>query len=212
MNKRSALAISALSLSFGANADILLSNLGQLPGSFVQLTQAGLSGTLGHVAGGDVYYVNSNVDVPAGNTIAAIPVGSVFEKGWIAAGVAPSQPSPAILSLGSGVVAVSFLWGSPDSYNSFAVTGSVSGLKTFDVDDVAASVSAASLVGDRSLAYYVRFVATGETIQSITLGSATNNAIEVSNVTTMVPEPEAYGLAMAGMGVVAFAMRRRRAS
>jgi hypothetical protein len=30
-------------------------------------------------------------------------------------------------------------------------------------------------------------------------------------VATVVPEPEAYGLALAGMGVVAFAMRRRKA-
>ena len=30
-------------------------------------------------------------------------------------------------------------------------------------------------------------------------------------VVTQVPEPEAYGLALAGMGVVAFAMRRRKA-
>jgi len=37
------------------------------------------------------------------------------------------------------------------------------------------------------------------------------NAIEIANV-AVVPEPEAYGLALAGLGVVGFAMRRRRKS
>jgi hypothetical protein len=41
-------------------------------------------------------------------------------------------------------------------------------------------------------------------------GNTSAKVIGLDNV-TVVPEPEAYGLALAGIGVVAFAMRRRRA-
>lgn len=40
----------------------------------------------------------------------------------------------------------------------------------------------------------------------------TDNAGGISVNVAVVPEPEAYGLALAGMGVVAFALRRRRAT
>lgn len=66
-----------------------------------------------------------------------------------------------------------------------------------------------SYVAASSGAATVRFASNG------TSGSGYTNSFgaTIDNVSiTAVPEPEAYGLAMAGMGVVVAAMRRRRSS
>jgi hypothetical protein len=214
MNKRVVVAVAVLGLSAGAQAAINVS-AGSLGPSFINLSQPG------NVSGGAVYYSSTSISLPP--IIAAIPfqdnvsptpdIVTDHLKGWIGAGVTPSQLSPAVLSFGSGVTAVSFLWGSPDDYNSFSVKTSAAGSPfALTAGSVAAS-SGATLGGSQSHAAYVTFKVTdpGETITSISFQSPGINAIEISNV-TVVPEPEAYGLALAGMGVVGWAMRRRRSA
>lgn len=209
MNKHIAAGVAALLASMGAQAAISVS-AGQLPGSFLALTTT-------NVTGGMVYPTPSPFPFPT--TIAAIPVGT--SGNWLAAGKASDmQASPATLSLaGLGATALSFLWGSPDTYNSFSVVTSVGGphlISAADVQNQFGGAGVLPLDGDQTKAYYVTFAANaGEIINAVSFISSDNNgginAIEISNV-TVVPEPEAYGLALAGMGVVAIAMRRRRTS
>ena len=210
MNKHIVVAVGLLAASVGVQAAISVTG-GSLGSSFIALSKPG------NVTGGAVYYSSASVESPPGTVIAAIPLDTAANpdlvtdhlKGWIAAGLSAGQVSPAVLSLGGATTAVSFLWGSPDNYNAFTVKTSAG-----DFGLTAASVAAsagATLGGSQSHAAYVTFAVTGagETINSISFESPGINAIEISNV-TVVPEPEAYGLALAGMGVVAVAMRRRR--
>jgi hypothetical protein len=211
MNRRFAIAVTLLASSVGAQAAIDV-DPGQLPGSFLSLVGSGAGQ---NVFGGSVYDPPNSVF--SGSTITAaipkdlLPTPEYTVGKWLAAG--PSHGDPATLQLGSGVTAVSFFWGSPDDYNTFAVQ-TTSGLHSLNVNTVAADAGV-TLNQDQDSAYYVTFRATGgDYISSIKFGSSGlgapgTNAIEISNV-TVVPEPEAYGLALAGMGVVAFAMRRRR--
>lgn len=211
MNKRW-IGCTFLLASVGAQAAIDV-DPGQLPGSFLSLV--GAPGPGQNVFGGSVYDPPNSVGSP---TITAaipkdVPSGELTVGKWLAAG--PSHGDPATLQFGSGVTAVSFFWGSPDDYNTFAVL-TTSGLHTLNVNTVAADANVV-LNQNQDRAYYVTFKATGgDYISSINFGSSGfgapgTNAIEISNV-TVVPEPEAYGLALAGMGVVAFTMRRRRAA
>lgn len=205
MNKHIALAIAALGVSVGAQAAITVSN-GSLGPTFLDLTAPGV------VSGGTLYTTSS------GNSTAAIPfnasgptINTVFAKGWLAAG--PSHAANATLNLPAGTTAVSFLWGSPDGSPSNIINtltiNTLGGGGPFSFT-VGPPVNIPQTQGVQSEAYYRTFSTDIGTITSLQFDS-TINAFEISNVTA-VPEPEAYGLALAGMGVVAFAMRRRRQS
>jgi hypothetical protein len=54
---------------------------------------------------------------------------------------------------------------------------------------------------------YVGFVRSSAEIQSLRLSGV---GLVADNITTAVPEPESYALALCGLGVVAAAMRRRK--
>jgi hypothetical protein len=113
--------------------------------------------------------------------------------------------------LPAGTTAVSFLWGSPDGtpsniINTLTVNVLGGPSESFNVAQALISVNN----GDQSQAFYRTFSTDMGTITSLKFESNIN-AFEISNVVA-IPEPEAYGLALAGMGVVAFAMRRRRAA
>lgn len=175
--------------------------LGSLSSSFIDLS---LPGT---VTGGALYTANAIPDaaIPHNASPLINTVGT-----WVAAG--PSNTNngggDAVLNLGVGTTGVSFLWGSPDTYNSFVVA-TTAGEYALGPGVFGASVL---LNQDQNAAYYVNFTTSGsESILSLTFSSPGTNAIEIANV-AVVPEPEAYGLALAGMAVVGFAMRRRRQS
>lgn len=186
-------ALAALAVTAQASPTV---GLGSLSASFITLSA-------GNVTGGALYTLDAIPDaaIPYNASPMISTVGT-----WLAAG--PSNTNngggDATLNLGAGITGVSFLWGSPDTYNSFSVTTS-SGTFGF-----APEVFGVVLDQDRSKAYYVNFMTTGsETITSLTFMSPGTNAIEIANV-AVVPEPEAYGLALAGMAVVGLALRRRR--
>lgn len=169
---------------------------GSLSASFITLSSS-------NVSGGALY-----PDTETHPGFAARPqdlASSTFTVGtWLASGPSNGAGDDAVLTLGSGTTGVSFLWGSPDNYNSFSVTTS-SG--TFDF---APTVFGVAIDQNQDKAYYVNFMTSGsETISSLTFKSPGTNAIEIANV-AVVPEPEAYGLAFAGLSVVGFAMARRR--
>ena len=175
--------------------------LGSLSASFIDLSAPGV------VTGGALYTANALED--AAIPYNASPVISTVGT-WVAAG--PTNVNngggDATLNLGAGTTGVSFLWGSPDTYNSFVLA---TNLAEYYVGPGAFG-SSVLLNGDRNAAYYVNFTTSaGETITSLSFSSPGTNAIEIANV-AVVPEPGAYGLALAGLGVVGFAMTRRRKS
>jgi PEP-CTERM motif len=194
------LAAAALCASLAANAQVA-GSLGGGFGTFLSLSSAGLSGgSVATLSGGTIY----TADQP----FADIPAGAIFGGNFLAAG--PTAGAPATLTFtGGGIDYISFLWGSPDTYNVLTVT-STAGTQTFS----AASLGFAVTNGDQSFSQYVQFQGlAGTKITSLGFSnSPAQNAFESANysVTAPVPEPETYALLLAGLGAVGFVARRRR--
>lgn len=73
------------------------------------------------------------------------------------------------------------------------------------------ATQAGSLNGMLWTGYSHSFVGTGNVMtQSFTATNGVSQGGVFIDSVSVVPEPEAYGLALAGMGLVAFAMRRRK--
>ena len=194
------LASAALAVTFGASANVT-GTLGGGAGSFLSLSSAGLSGgAVATLAGGTIY----NSDQP----FADIPAGVVFGNNFLASG--PTAGSPAVLTFTAPVNYISFLWGSPDTYNQLTVNSTGGGSQVFTASGMSFPVTN----GSQSFSQYVQF--TGIAGSQITSLSFTNipsvDAFEVANFTiTPVPEPETYALMLAGLGAMAVFARRRRA-
>ena len=195
------LAAAALCASLGASAQVT-GALGGGFGTFLDLSTSGLAGgSVATLSGGTVY----TADQP----FADIPAGVIFGGDFLAAG--PTSGAPATLSFtGSGVDYISFLWGSPDTYNVLTVTSTGGVTQTFTTASLGFAVSN----GDQGFSQYVQF--TGSATSKIT-GLTFNNfpaadAFESANysVTTPVPEPQTYALLLAGLGAIGFVARRRR--
>ena len=196
-----ALAAAALcALSPAANAAVIGSTGGGT-GSFSTLTSAGLDGgATATLQGGKIY----TADQP----FADIPKGGISGGTFLAAGLLAGQP--AILTFSSPVAYLSFLWGSPDTYNILTL---VSSAQTYTF--TAQSLGFAVTNGDQTFSQYAQFVASaGETIQSVSFSnSPARDAFEVANFTvTAVPEASTWAMMLVGFGMVAGAARYRRRS
>ena len=196
-------AAAAVVASLGANAEVT-GALGGGFGTFLTLSGSGapnsggtLSGAVsGTIAGGSVLAADSPPfadDVaPGSNYLTAGPVAG----------------SPATLTFsGAGVDYISFLWGSPDMFNSLTVNSTGSAGQVFTASSLGFPVTN----GDQSFNQSVQFTAlAGSKITSLVFAS-TDNAFESANFSiTPIPEPETYALMMAGLGVMGFVARRRR--
>jgi PEP-CTERM motif len=193
-------ASAALAAVMGAQAQIVGSTGGGY-GTFLSLSSAGLSGgAVASLTGGTVY----NAD----HYFADMPSGTVFEGTFLAAG--PTSGAPATLTFaGLGVDYISFLWGSPDTYNVLTVTSTGGVTQTF----TAASLGFSVTNGDQSFSQYVQFTGSDASkIVSLSFdNSPTIDAFETANYTvTPVPEPQTYALLLAGLGAIGFISRRRK--
>jgi|GEM_PF-1113177 len=113
-------------------------------------------------------------------------------------------------SYSEGVSYYGFLWGSADSYNQISfyngsqLIGSLNG----------SQLSSAKNGNDNASFYVNAYVGTGEIITSVSFYSG-KNALETDNhayipAVSAVPEPETYGMMLAGLGLMGILTRRRK--
>jgi len=182
-----------------ANAAVV-GNLGRGTGDFLSLSSAGLNGgAVATLQGGTVY----NQDLP----FADDPAGFLFGGNFLAAG--PLAGQPATLTFTQPVTYLSFLWGSPDTYNRFSLRTNLNNTYNFDV----ASLNFAVRDGNQNFSQYVQFAASaGETITSATFTNLpAADAFEVANFSiSPVPEPATWALMLVGFGMVGATARYRR--
>jgi len=205
---KSLLACVALVASVGAQAQVT-GALGGGAGSFLLLSSPAqctlavpctLTGSVNaEIVGGSIL----NADQP----FADIPKGAIAGGNFLSAG--PTTTEPSTVMFDSGIDYISFLWGSPDTYNRLTVITTAG-----DVNFTAAGLNFSVTNGDQSFSQYVQFTAdAGVDILGLRFNnSPVVNAFEVANftVTAPVPEPETYALMLAGLGAVGFISRRRR--
>jgi hypothetical protein len=201
---KSILAVAALSvIAVSAQASVTAGLANQNPTSFIVLSAADDTGGALY-SGGSIPGVAA---VPFNLTPSKITVGD-----WLAAGPGNTNNGGgnAVVDFGvGGTNFVSFLWGSPDTYNTLVVT-EVGGATT-----AFTSLNLPLFIynGNQNFASYVGFSGnSGSMIQSLTFESPRINAFEASNfsVTTPIPEPETYALMLAGLGAIGFVARRRK--
>ncbi|MDP1026513.1 PEPxxWA-CTERM sorting domain-containing protein [Sphingomonas sp. KR1UV-12] len=199
--KTIALAASALCVMPSAANAAVTATLGSSGGTLVSLSQAGLNGGAVATLSGGTVYTN---DRP----FADMPAGTIFGNAFLAVG--PTAGQPATLTFTNALTYLSFLWGSPDTYNQLTLT---TNQRSYTY--TANSLGFTTTDGNQSISQAVQFAASaGETISSISFNnSPAVDAFETANYRiTAVPEPATWAMLLVGFGMVGAASRYRRRS
>ena len=208
---KSLLAAAALATAFSASAVVT----GQVrvgpAGTFATMagTPVGTVGAGGTLSGAITAVITGGTVYASDLAFADQPAGTVPGSLFLSAGVAPNNSSPADMKFaGTGLDYISFLWGSPDLYNTLTVKSTGNPDAVFTVG--AASLNFSVTNGNQAFSQYVEFFGNGAKITDLIFGS-TQDAFEATNFSvTAIPEPETYALMLAGLGAVGFMARRRR--
>ena len=206
---KTVLASALLATSVGANANVT-GSLGGGIGTFATLSSPtlgvpGTGGTLSGavsatIVGGTVYaadFAFADDVVPGENFLAAGPTPGGF-----------GIPNTSTLTFtGPGVSYISFLWGSPDLFNTLTVNSTGGGVQIF----TAAGMGFPLTNGDQSFNQSVQFTGLAGALITSLVFSSTQDAFEVARFSiTAVPEPETYAMMLAGLGLMGFVARRRK--
>ncbi|MBV1692514.1 PEPxxWA-CTERM sorting domain-containing protein [Novosphingobium sp. G106] len=185
-----AIALSMMAAS-GAHA-VVVGSLGSSGSPFVTID------SLGTRSGGTIY----TSDQP----FADIPKGGVYNNQFLAVG--QTAGSPSIITFANALNYLSFLWGSPDTYNQLTLTTNLGNTFNFTPQGLNFAVTD----GNQSFSQYVQFkTAGGELITSAKFDATPlKDAFEVANFSTGVPEPASWALLILGVGFTGAALRRRR--
>ncbi len=187
----------ALTIDFGTSTATNGGPVVSGPGTIYSSTSGGV--TYDYTGGALYNLITSPI-----SGITARPVGSVDNFWSVGQGV---QSGPGVVTFSTGLSYFGFLWGSPDTYNTVSF---------YDGNNVLASFTGAAVLnpadGNQAVAgYFNAFAGPNEKITKVTFDS-TQNAFETDNhaFIAAVPEPETYGMMMAGLGLMGVWMRRRK--
>lgn len=209
------LAPAVLVASTGANAFVVGSLTGSgsnnLTLSSPTIGVAGTGGTLSGsvsatITGGTVY----SSDMPFADDV--LPGENFLAVGPTAGGFGVPNTST-LTFVGPGISDISFLWGSPQTFNTLTVnsTGPGPNSQIFTPTSMGFPITN----GDETFNELVHFTAgVGSLITSLAFTSS-ENSFEVGRFTTTaisapVPEPQTYALLLLGLGVMGFTARRRK--
>ena len=194
-------AVAASMLPLAAQADVkgAQGTVGSLP--FLALSSTGLTGSApATLSGGSVL---------SGSQLGLTQPTADGATNYLGAG--PSVGNPATLTFITPVSYVSFLWGTPDTYNTFSARTVGGTTYKFGLADL--GLTAYSGSGTANFQSYVQFLATnGDQIKSITFDSAPANAFEATNFRAVATPGPIAGAGLPAIFAVAGAwfVRRRR--
>ncbi|MBV1687282.1 PEPxxWA-CTERM sorting domain-containing protein [Novosphingobium sp. G106] len=188
----SSAAIALSLLAAPAAQATVIAGLGNNGSSFVTID------SLGTRSGGTIY----TADQP----FADIPKGGVFNNQFLAVGKTAGTPST--ITFANALNYLSFLWGSPDTYNLLTLTTNLGNTFAYTPQ----SLNFAVTDGNQAFSQYVQFQASGgEFITSAKFDvTPANDAFEVANFSTGLPEPATWTLMIMGIGFAGAAMRLRQ--
>ena len=212
------LAAAIVASSTCAKADVIVDlGTGAVSGGAVNTTAALSLVSDGTSANSGLFYGSTQIaaiDPTSGSVFSAgtnlsnvylTPFGTVGN--YLAAGPSGSGTGgPVTLAFTNpSVTALSFLWGSPDSFNSFTIT-TTTGVYTFNTSLLGLDGS-----GNNADTTNVEFMAqAGSGITSVTF-SSNQNAFEASNFAVSgVPEPATWAMMLLGFLGVGFVAYRRK--